>query len=183
MHLAPNANRPPSAGYYRGGTSRQPNLRDTYTSGSAGVSEPPVTSPTSSEWSYSSNSALRRQRRYDSVPSIRATQSSQLQSTPANLSSPLPANTWASGSCSAASTCTPNVSPSTSARWQRELWSTDTRTDGGVALDEEIDVVASPHGCPSSRLAVIPATPETRAAIASVNSSLVIRRRCAPRTR
>src|SRR3954466_5040681 len=171
MHLAPNANRLPSAGCYRGGTSRQPNLRATYTSGSAGVSEPPVTSPTSSEWSYSSNSALRRQRRYDSVPSIRATPSSQLQSTPANLSSPLPANTCASGSCSAPRTCTPNVSPSTSARWQRELWSTDTRTDGGAALNDETDVATSPHGSPSGRLAVITATPEQRPAIASLKSS------------
>src|SRR4051812_44262135 len=109
-----------------------------YTSGSPGVSEPPVTSPTSSEWSYSSNSALRRQRRYESVPAIRATPSSHSQSTPANLSSPFPAKTCASGSCSAVRTCTPNVSPSTSARWQRELWSTDTSTDGGDALKAEI---------------------------------------------
>src|SRR3954464_9193196 len=171
MHLARNGNRLPSAGCYRGGTSRQPNLRDTYTSGSAGVTDPPVTSPTSSEWSYSSNSALRRQRRYDSVPSIRATPSSQLQSTPANLSSPLPANTRASCSCSAPSTCTPNLSPSTSARWQRELWSTDTSTDGGCALNDDTEVATSPHGLPSSRRAVITATPEHRPAIASRNSS------------
>src|SRR3954470_10512239 len=138
-----------------------------YTSGSPAVTEPPVTSPTRSEWSYNSNSALRRQRRYERVPPIRATPSSHSQSMPANLSSPLPANTWASGSCSAGSTCTPNVSPSTSARWQRELWSTDTSTDGGAALNDETDVATSPHGSPSSRRAVITATPEQRPAIAS----------------
>src|SRR3954454_18465229 len=133
-----------------GGTSPQPNVRDMYTSGSPRVTEPPVTSPTSSEWSYSSNSALRRQRRYESVAAMRATPSSHSHSTPANLSSPFPAKTRARCSCSAASTCTPNVSPSTSARWQRELWSTDTSTDGGFALKDETDVATSPHGSPSS---------------------------------
>src|SRR3954452_16373867 len=96
-----------------------------------------------------------------------ATPSSQLHSTPANFSSPLPANTCASDSCPAASTCTPNVSPSTSGRWQRELWSTDTSTDGGAALNDDTDVATSPHGSPSSRRAVITATPEQRPAIAS----------------
>src|SRR4051794_22684161 len=98
---------------------------------------------------------------------MRATPTSQLHSTPANFSSPRPAKTRASGAWSAASTCTPNVSPSTSARWQRELWSTDTRTDGGAALNDETDVATSPHGSPSSRRAVITATPEQRPAMAS----------------
>src|SRR3954454_24229374 len=100
-----------------------------------------------------------------------ATPSSQLHSTPANFSSPLPANTCASDSCPAASTCTPNVSPSTSGRWQRELWSTDTSTDGGRALNDDTDVATSPHGSPSGRRAVITATPEHRPAIASRKSS------------
>src|SRR3954452_12734649 len=129
--------------------------------------DPEVMSPTSREWSYSSNSALRRQRRYARQPPMRATSSSQLQSTPANFSSPRPANTRASCCWSAASTCTPKVSPSTSGRWQRELWSTDTSTDGGPALNEETEVAPSPHGSPSGRRAVITATPEQRAAIDS----------------
>src|SRR3954467_10384880 len=133
--------------------------------------DPEVMSPTSREWSYSSNSALRRQRRYARQPPMRATSSSQLQSTPANFSSPRPANTRASCCWPAASTCTPKVSPSTSGRWQRELWSTDTSTDGGRALNEETEVATSPHGSPSGRLAVITATPEQRAAIDSRKSS------------
>src|SRR3954454_3676249 len=100
-----------------------------------------------------------------------ATPSSQLQSTPENFSSPLPAKTRASDSCPAASTCTPNVSPSTSGRWQRELWSTDTSTDGGRALNDDTDVATSPHGSPSGRRAVITATPEQSPAIASLKSS------------
>src|SRR5437763_1790470 len=101
---------------------------------------------------------------------MRATPSSQLQSTPANLSSPLPAKTRASGSWSVARMCTPKRSPSTSALWQRELWSTDTSTDGGLALNDETDVATSPHGSPSSRCAVTTATPEQSAAMASRKS-------------
>src|SRR4051812_41740152 len=133
--------------------------------------DPEVMSPTSREWSYSSNSALRRQRRYARQPPMHATPSSQLQSTPANFWSPRPANTRASCCWPAARTCTPKVSPSTSGRWQRELWSTETSTDGGRALNDETDVATRPHGSPSGRRAVITATPEQSPAIASLKSS------------
>src|SRR4051812_47287507 len=133
--------------------------------------DPEVMSPTSREWSYSSNSALRRQRRYARQPPMHATPSSQLQSTPANFWSPRPANTRASCCWPAASTCTPNVSPSTSGRWQRELWSTDTSTDGGRALNDDTEVATRPHGSPSGRCAVITAMPEQSAAIECLKRS------------
>src|SRR4051794_31776060 len=121
----------------------------------------------SSEWSYSSNSALRRQRRYERTPAICGTPSSQSHSTPANLSSPRPANTCASDCWPAARMCTPKQSPSVSAEWQREVWATETSADGGSALNDETDVATSPHGSPSGRRAVMTATPEARPAIAS----------------
>ena len=61
----------------------------------------------------------------------------------------------------------PNRLHSARAAWQRELWSTDTSSDGGCALKEATDVAARPHGWPSSRRAVITETPDANEAIAS----------------
>src|SRR5215207_3584664 len=96
---------------------------------------------------------------------------SQRQSTPANLSSPLPANTCASSSSSERIRCTPKRSAPASALWQRDSCETDTSSDGGLALNEVTDVAARPHGCPSARRAVTTATPEASEAIASWKSS------------
>jgi hypothetical protein len=54
-----------------------------------------------------------------------------------------------------------------SASWQRELWATDTSSEGGLALNDETLVATSPHGCSSPRRAVTTATPAARRAIAS----------------
>jgi hypothetical protein len=67
--------------------------------------------------------------------------------------------------------CTPKCSLSVSAEWQRELWATDTSSEGGLALYDATEVAARPHGLPSGRLAVTTATPEASDDIAFLNRS------------